>query len=368
MKRFLVGSLFALLTVAGHAAAETEEDTEEAVFSDAVACSGLSDDLRGTIEALYESALIADYAFSKNGNELKNECSGHVTYPWDDSTNSIVLYTVPFRSSNIESFWDLVEDNEGYYNKNDDTVYLTCRSEKKMERLSVTWKNILLGVGENDTFRAVRRALLFEVGFIVTRASSLFSMEEAVGVEHVRNDDGEEYFLIKGTNPHKLKEWQASLQDLFSADGSCVFDIAATVTGRFSNQIVWPGNSLVVAGHSLGGSVTQYITADRTHNQERYNPNIQYSAHSFNGVGLDRPPQDLEGLYSFYIDGEIIKIIADELGRSQAGQPIGYVLDMRDSALGSYLNKNGDSPVQRHSLYAVKLGLCDCLKGKGKVD
>ena len=351
-----------LVLVAGNATGDPGVE-----FPDAIACDDLSPALRRAVEALYESSLIADYAFSKDKDKkLINLCSNHVSFAWEGS-KEIETYVEPLTEEvlGLPSFERL--HNYNIFVKNDGTAHLTCRPDEYNPSLSVTWNYVTINeVYDNDdderTFRALRRAIVFKVGVIVTDAFKLFSDQELVRVKHISKPrDDQEYFLFEGTNPKDPRSWRTSLGQIFESKGSCAFDIAAFVTGIISTEYMSEGTTLVVAGHSLGGAVTQYVATDREQHPMNYNSKIQYVSHSFNAVGIKDPTFNPKELYSFFIDREILSKWREDLGMTQAGQLIRYI-----PIAGSDLDKA--ESIKKHYLESVKSGLCACLSGTGCVN
>lgn len=373
MNRLLIGALMALVTVAGNAAGDPEPVEKpvdiQAEFPDAIACNALAFGLKGTVKALYESALIADYVFSEDEDKrLINPCSDHVSFAWEYPMR-VSTFVTHFTKSNLgwQPFENLLHDHNVFV-EDDNTAHISCSPPSDFyPRISVSFDYVSMDtivVNDDDTTSRIplRYFIVFKVGVLATKASNWFSGEETVDVHHFSDpSDNQEYVLFEGTKFLDPSSWNSSLDEIFGDEGSsCAPDVAATIVGSIS-EILPDGVTLVVAGHSLGGAVTQYIAADREQNSTNYNPNVQYISHSFNAVGIKDATFSPKELYSFFIDREILSNWREELGMTQVGKLIRYI-----PIAGSDLDKAGS--LKRHSLESVKSGLCACLSGTGCVN
>ena len=112
---------------------------------------------------------------------------------------------------------------------------------------------------------------------------------EVQRVERVANPgDQEDLFLIRGTNVgelvHLIPNIMASYFD--SVDHGCTFQLSAAVSRTLSNK--FEKDRWSVSGHSLGGSATQFIAADR-HSNSNYYSDVEFRAYSFNSAGRCSP-------------------------------------------------------------------------------
>ena len=184
----------------------------------------------------------------------------------------------------------------------------------------------------------------------------LVDSSEEMGVVTLHRN-GMKIKAFRGTDFTRMASVNTSLMDMIGK--SCAFSIASLLIqadiSRNDNPV-----SVSVVGHSLGGSISQHVAGDLGCSREY----SDFSAYSFNGIGLDQTEGSNSGglpcLHSFFIDGEFLAELGRSGGRKQAGVVTRYVPDP-----GTHWDRKGK--FSRHKLDNVKNGLCECMQGHGKV-
>ena len=326
----------------------------------------MSPDMLEIHRSLYEYALVAEYAYERNRPSLSCEAENLRDNPplsWEQlqvqgPRNRIGVWNEFFRTAEIPEYEWYVDEN--------DIPYVTCRREGETSfvfKVALTWVRVLVN-GE------VRDVVLDVV--IVALRTALDGTQEALGYLELSRLDGdgqeqEQMVAFRGTSLARfLPELNASLGDLGDLgdllDGSCTFELATRIVAELSHR----GFLLSVIGHSLGGAATQHVALDQAENEIMYSR--EFNAYSFNSVGLDVPDSDLLSLprlYSYSIDGEIVSVLGNELGRNQAGHAIRYIPPQgteSESVTGV------TESIRRHQIAAVQDGLCNCLQGEGAIE
>ena len=195
-----------------------------------------------------------------------------------------------------------------------------------------------------------------------TIGASLGGDEEFEAIElHQRDESGtpigDELILgFQGTDPERLKQWVSSVQKI--TGDSCIFDFAVEVTGTFFKRDVdFKNKRAVLAGHSLGGAVVQYITdygrLCRTIGS-RYDLS-DLDAYSFNSFGMpsNTPLRKChDRVHSIVIAGEILERFIQ--GTKQVGHRYRYDTDGWNVRF-----------FHRHGIEAVQEKICGCMDGDG---
>ena len=173
--------------------------------------------------------------------------------------------------------------------------------------------------------------------------------------------EGEEEFYpetvtaVPGTNFTNLSEVGTSVMDLH--ERSCLFDVMLALARRMLNG---SSGRYAFAGHSLGGSVAQYVA------QQLGLPEDRFIAYAFNGIGIDEcRGSNPTSLKSFFISGDPVVRLGNAVGRIQGGEVVEYTPPEATGFLGR-LNEWWDVLTFRwHRRPGVQEGLCDCMKERG---
>lgn len=238
------------------------------------------------------------------------------------------------------------------YEGDDGVHYVTCRRDELVPVLAISWYL---------TFRPrvepVDLIVLLQVVRLVQNRGG--ALTEELGL--VRRDRGgtapERLLAIRGTDPRRWPQLMATVMDLL--DRSCVFEVAAEVVAREENR--WTGRVSVV-GHSLGGSATQFVARHRSTKSAALPATGGFRAYSFNGIGLAGSAANLRRLHSYYVDGEWVVELGRVFGRSQAGNVVRYI-----PSAGWPPVSTAES-YRRHKLSTVQESLCECAKGRGRME
>ena len=157
-------------------------------------------------------------------------------------------------------------------------------------------------------------------------------------------------YLIRGTQfelaqlfDRLRKEIAASVN--YMAGGNCVFPAVSKVVAhisktRQSDKPIF----LTVSGHSLGGTATQYVAADRESKPHEYGS--QFAAYSFNAIGLT-DLKYISGLYSYLVWGDWFQVLP--------GSQVGTVMTYRANDFRWKI-----VPFARHTLRSVQESICRC--------
>ena len=244
-----------------------------------------------TQKALYEYALIAGvvYADHPTNNCFVEATQQHIEIPKHK--------LVPLLAEDVDYRWkpQILErwtsdhiprpDNLGRYIGDDGVTYLTCTYDNVLPQIALTWKELWQTLDNNEDM-PVPIGLYLELLAVLPRA--FLPPNEELGIIQLKRDpsssnEPEDLVAIRGTDFTRIPQIMASLYHLLN--GSCVYEMAAIVvsvvgsepsTGHFS-----------VVGHSLGGGAAQYIVHDHAKHQWRQNTNVNFSAYSFNSIGIE---------------------------------------------------------------------------------
>ena len=168
---------------------------------------------------------------------------------------------------------------------------------------------------------------------------------------------------IQGTDRGRLKQILTNLKDLGS-NGSCAFEFMAQVVDYYQSDR--NRGRFAVTGHSLGGSVAQYV-AQQCGGRTASNG---FESYAFNAIGLrecDGP--NPSNLHSFYIDGDILTDFGEIIGRDRGGRAIQYTPPprRRGASTDEEVWWSDAGAVKMHLLSTAKRGICNCMDGIGSL-
>lgn len=217
------------------------------------------------------------------------------------------------------------------------------------------------GTGGGDS----AQDLIFDVAY-VPRGGRVRTDELGMVLTHTSS--GEEVWAIRGTTWDEWHRIAPNLTYLFD-DEPCVFEAATKLLDMRERN--WTG-AISIAGHSLGGSVAQYVAQHRA----RYpsgRTSTSFSAYSFNGFGLREPVQDLPDLHSYQVHREVAALAESVFwNRRQGGNVISYVPAWSWRRVLLYLAPApiavAIESVQRHRIEAVQDSICQCAQGQGRLE
>ncbi len=200
-------------------------------------------------------------------------------------------------------------------------AYIACGTDPAQIKMFVTLSH-LLAQTEDDNFR--QRILVPAIWRIEPEIDEGLETVTLNRVYPSSNDNGphdgfaDTITAIKGTDILSRPNWRASLNDL--SGGSCVFEVVARIVGDLAGEQY---SNYAVAGHSLGGSVAQYVA--QSHNTS---PNgVNFEAYAFNAIGLDESRGvDPDTLNSFYIEGDPVVYIGASRDRIQGGRLSRFIM------------------------------------------
>ena len=234
-----------------------------------------------------------------------------------------------------------------------DATYFVCdRVRSPSLRLAVAFKWMLLGN---------KMGLGYAIGFV---AGGVVSHQESVQAISLFDSNA---LGIPGTNPGQRSDWVSSLNQLI--EDSCIFDFTAEVTGLVldclspdadcSLDVSDAARVFLLIGHSLGGSISQYVAHlhSRPNLRGRSNQPIRLEAYSFNSMGMNYPimyAPHHNNIHSVVIAGEILEVVVPDT--TQIGNLYRY--DSNSFVIPTSL-------IDRHSIETVQRKICDCGSNAG---
>ena len=326
-------------------------------------CNQLSSELLRMQRALYEFASLANYAYGQPDGLV---CD-------DRKTNNVidlpkVVEVRPLLKADVlrglwtreyfleyQQYWQNPAIPEiHYYHDGGGRAYISCTLEPdRAPRVFMTWTQVFL----NEL-----ASLVFDL--FISAVNPIRSQDERLGYTRLLRFDPsgspEEIYAFKGTDITEIPEIMVTVNDLLRR--SCAFDIAAIVVGHGFNSRELP---IAVVGHSLGGAAAQHVAKDQELRAGRSLQSVDFSAYSFNSVGLDESEVgglSLNRLSSYYVDGEVLSLYSDKWNRRQAGHVYRYV------PLDGFTSVLLPESIERHKIGTVMLGLCQCINGNGFLD
>ena len=340
---------------------------------------------RDEIYELYKHALVSSYAFPKTHSLKPLQCLSMPVW-WPDLVHQetpLGSLSPSIERRSLKSILADVSDAElSEYDARARTVgqdeYLVCRNSPSTISLGLQLKQI--------TTRTIEASNDYVPRSVVDIVLQMFVIgtKEELGIAFINSDDRGTVVAIRGTDFLRLSQVMVSVNDLLSEQGPCVSRVASLIVDR----IIWNEPNLVyiaVTGHSLGGTVSQYIAAKRQANTNSYgSEEAAFRAFAFNAIGLRNTDSAVgtKALSSYYIRGDIVSGIGDMVGRVQGGTVVEYVprsdgvsidkLWLADVVslplwMRGGLNQSSQERVRRHYLHAVQYSLCKCLKSEGSV-
>ena len=163
---------------------------------------------------------------------------------------------------------------------------------------------------------------------------------------------------VPGTNFMRPPDMGTSVMDLH--EGSCLFDFMVAMA---RNILARNNEHYAFAGHSLGGSVAQYVS------QQLALPPERFQAYAFNGIGIDvRRGTNPMNLQSFYITGDPVVSVGGHAGRIQGGAILQYTPRRATGFLGNIEDWWEVLTFWWHRRPGVQQALCDCMNGRGVLD
>lgn len=240
--------------------------------------------------------------------------------------------------------------------------YIVCDEKPEKIKHFLTWSNIRTSIDEDHIYS---NALVLNITFVdIVEGARQQEGLNMITLDRVMISPSEkENYLpgkitaIPGTNFTKMREIRTSFKDLNGS--SCLFEFMAAIAEKFLSK---EKNSYALAGHSLGGSVTQYV-AQKLALKKTVLP---FQAYAFNAIGLDKNRGgNPDNLYSFYIKGDPVVYIGDELGRTQGRNIVQYTPPALKGII-SPIKKSWHKIIFKwHRLPGVQEGLCLCMNQTG---
>lgn len=284
--------------------------------------------------------------------------------------------------------------------------YLTCGREQSYEAMLLP---IQIEEGESSS-----TTLAFQYSVVVPSKTEETLKQNRIIYEKLTVQN-HEILAIPGTELINLLNILPSLNYL-RVNFSCVYEAAVAIAMAAAQEIKRGKKSdkLVITGHSLGGSIAQYI-ANRWGEKWKENKNLlsprKLTIYSFNSIGIygeDITNTRLPYVYSYFVDGEIAGEIGSRTEKTQLGKIIKFVPPSSNDRNGwkavsqhtgkwwnEILSINSNSVLQiiinqaalfltlpirsikeliglhervkRHEIATVKRSLCDCMNGWGKI-
>ena len=266
-------------------------------------------------------------------------------------------------------------------------TYIGCRRDELTPRVFVTWKEMSIdGVPVIEFVEERLRISSRQVTVVVPQiyiavlqdgnhpnTITNWTKWEELGVVKLAPVDPkskvDEVFAIRGTDWENLSTVITSVKDVVAE--SCAFEITAVIVKAIGSRVAAQEENrgrrteVIVTGHSLGGTATQYI------GQSNLGPSsYAMRGYAFNAMGVDQS-QELNNcsepaklLYSHYVHGDPVSFGGGAIGRIQPGK---VLVSKPASNLPDWLSDMAVDPVHRHKLDTVQKALCQCLNEQGRV-
>ena len=179
----------------------------------------------------------------------------------------------------------------------------------------------------------------------------------------------DEIIAIQGTTDWlELRQPRASVNDLRDdpddpLDGSCVFEFMARVV---EHQGDLGDGRFAVTGHSLGGSVAQYVAQQNSGTKGA----SRFESYAFSAIGLDEDRgADPINLDSFYIDGDALAEFAKYIQRMPGGRAIKFTPPRYNRAGPTDEQRwwSNAGPFTKHKLSTAQRGICNCMDRMGSL-
>ena len=247
-----------------------------------------------------------------------------------------------------------------YVREGSEQIYVVCDDNPVDVILFLTWTRIRSNI-DNATIRP------FNLVFSLHAVDFAVSATTKEGLQSVtfRRDDSlsgpdQDFYpdtvtAVPGTNFTSPPEWGTSVTDLH--ERSCLFDFMLAMA---RNILAGNNEPYAFAGHSLGGSVAQYVA------QQLALPLERFQAYAFNGIGIDVcrgiNPMNLQ---SFYVAGDPVVNIGEHAGRVQGGAILQYTPPEATGFLGHIEYWWEVLTFWWHRRPGVQQALCDCMNERG---
>lgn len=269
-----------------------------------------------------------------------------------------------------ESFRDQGRHIGAYVSRDGGPVYVVCDDNPQNIKLFLTWSRFRANIDDDGLLSRIVVPVVLAIDFVEAATTQEGLRMMTFHRDDVLSEGEEQYYpdtvtAIPGTDFLKLRESKTSWNDLDG--GSCIFEFMV----RFADR-AWSSTDglYALAGHSLGGSVTQYVTQKlataKEENGDGSASRANFQAYAFNAIGLDESRGvNPETLHSFYIEGDPVVGLGAYRGRIQGGQVVRYTPPPTTSVRSKLKNLWEEATFKWHRLWAVQEGLCDCMNGRG---
>lgn len=356
--------------------------TSGSALAQSMSCADLDDRTRDIHRTLYERAIIAEAAY---GESTPNDCSvngapvmepGLELRPVLLSNSEEIKYGEAWRLKLLSFAGDLTipERLERYVNESTGTRYFSCSNDESIPMtIFLTWE-MVRRYRNGDPYGGfifnpivlISASVLSDVANV---PGSPLAGEEISFVRLQLNSlpesPPEEVIAFRGTDLTEIESIRTSLQALVENSRSCGYNVGKMIV-RASMDELREDSSLMVVGHSLGGSITQYAA-------QEFVQHPRFEAYSFSAIGTDQPiphlvPGDEPRLHSYIIDGDIVPLLGPEFGNYQRGMVIKFFPPASNwPQPASILGRFVPVEIRRHQIRNVKEGLCECMRGNGSM-
>ena len=343
-------------------------------FSEPSECRSSRNDttIRELLINLYNSALVAEYAFNESGDDLNGSCSAIAdvdTVPIDELTRE----QVP--SADDASYWvDVLADYSPYvYSASGEGYthyYLTCRQDLGLPALAFRFLTVIHSFSETAWLSIETAAIVPETHAADFKASERIEVQYIASAQQ-QGQNAHRAFLVRGTQFEDLFRNLFALWNEYRDSGnSCSFDLATQVANRILDDHRFGSFDLI--GSSLGGAAVQSVITDSSF---LIVDSLRY-VHSFNSPGSTSPsvdPKLSQKIVSFCGDNDFACVFAMSKKRSQIGttvtnypvtQSLTSVGDVLLALMGGVLSVD----FENHFIDRVRENICDCLDGEGKIE
>ena len=247
-----------------------------------------------------------------------------------------------------------------------------CDNNPWSIKLFLTWSRIRTNIDDNVLLSSIVVPVVQPIDFM-TGATTQEGLRTVTFHRDGDLSEGEERYYpetvtaVPGTDIAMLRELLTSWRDL--RGGSCIFDFMVAVAGSVGSET---GMLYAFAGHSLGGSVAQYVAQQLAPAAEENGDDTanraNFQAYAFNAIGLDesRGPNPTR-LHSFYIKDDPVVGLGAYEGRIQGGRVVRYTPPRPEDTLSELENLWERVTFEWHQLSAVQKGLCGCMNQRGKL-
>ena len=241
-------------------------------------------------------------------------------------------------------------------------IYMVCDRSPGDVMYFLTWSAIRPNI-DNSAIRPFNFVLGVHAVDMVVNANTMEGLQQVTF--HMDEDllQGDEDFYpqtvtaVPGTNFNRTQEVGTSVMDLH--ERSCLFELMLELAQRVLAQTQEP---YAFAGHSLGGSVAQYVA------QQVGLWETEFKAYAFNGIGLNvhrgRSPMNLD---SFYISGDPVVALGASVGRTQGAAIVEYTPPNPTGFQGRLEHTWEVLTFWWHRRPGVQQALCDCMNGRGSL-